>query len=151
MPVGLERLITMADTEREKKKKPFMADYVEHHRKKEEAAKKAKKDKKEREKSLRDADRKAELANEYLADRNTDMTFAEYEKSLRAADRKAAELDRYLADRDTDMTFAEYVASNKKKKKEGDFNKGGVVKLKKKPKVTKKTYSRGFRKPKYNG
>jgi len=135
MPVGLERLITMADTEREKKKKPFMADYVEHHRKKEEAAKKAKKDKKEREKSLRAADRKAELANKYLADRNTDMTFAEYEKSLRAADRKAAELDRYLADRD----------------KEGDFNKGGVVKRKKKPKVTKKTYSRGSRKANYNG
>ena len=59
----------------------------------------------------------------------------EREESLRAADRKAAELDRYLADRD----------------KEGDFNKGGVVKRKKKPKVTKKTYSRGSRKAKYNG
>ena len=35
--------------------------------------------------------------------------------------------------------------------KEGDFNKGGVVKRKKKPKVTKKTYSRGSRKAKYNG
>ena len=39
--------------------------------------------------------------------------------------------------------------------KEGDFNKGGVVKRKtkrkNKPKVTKKTYSRGSRKAKYNG
>jgi hypothetical protein len=35
--------------------------------------------------------------------------------------------------------------------KEGDFNKGGVVKRKKKPTVTKKTYSRGSRKAKYNG
>ena len=52
----------------------------------------------------------------------------------------------------SDMTFAEYVASNKKKKKkEGDFNKGGVVKRKKKPKVTKKTYSRGSRKANYSG
>jgi len=136
--VGLERLITMADTEREKKKKPFMADYVEHHRKKEEAAKKAKKakkDKKEREESLRAADRKAAELDRYLDLRDTGMTFAEYEKSLRAADRKAAELDRYLADRD----------------KEGGFNKGGVVKRKKKPIVAKKNYSRGSRKAKYNG
>ena len=99
----------MADTERKKKKKPFMADYVEHHRKKEEAAKKAKKEDKK--------DKK------------------EREESLRAADRKAAELDRYLADRD----------------KEGGFNKGGVVKRKKKPIVAKKNYSRGSRKAKYNG
>ena len=35
--------------------------------------------------------------------------------------------------------------------KEGDFNKGGVVKRKKKPKVTKKTYSRGSRKANYGG
>ena len=35
--------------------------------------------------------------------------------------------------------------------KEGDFNKGGVVKRKKKPTVTKKTYSRGSRKANYNG
>ncbi len=93
-----ERLITMADTEREKRKKVF-EDFMKPYKKED------KKDKKER------------------------------EKSLRAADRKAAELDRYLADRD----------------KEGDFNKGGVVKRKKKPKVTKKTYSRGSRKAKYNG
>ena len=135
MPVGLERLITMADTEREKRKKVF-EDFMKPYKKEDKKAKKEdKKDKKEREKSLRAADRKAAELDRYLALGDTGMTFAEYEKSLRAADRKAAELDRYLADRD----------------KEGDFNKGGVVKRKKKPKVTKKTYSRGSRKANYNG
>ena len=150
-----ERRNTMADTKRKKRKKPFMADYVEHHRKKEEAAKKAKKaekDKKEREEHLRAAERLA--AN---LDRLTDIS---RKKKFKPEDLTERELD-IGSDRDTkgrleranpnlsDKGVAELFYDISKGYT--DKKSGGVVKRKKKPTVAKKNYSRGSRKAKYNG
>ena len=145
----------MSDTERKKKKKPLLHDFVERLRKKEKAAKKAKKakkDKKEREKSLRAADRLAANMDRYM-----DIS---RKKKFKPEDLTERELD-IGSDRDTkgrleranpnlsDKGVAELFYDISKGYT--DKKSGGVVKRKKKPTVAKKNYSRGSRKPKYNG
>ena len=153
MPVGLERLITMADTEREKKKKPFMEDYVEYHRKKEEAAKKDKEEAAKKEdkktktktKAAPSKKKKKKFTAEDLTERELDINSDRDTKSI--AERFGSISD--LSDKGRSELL--YDMLTEKKPTNSERRRRGLPTLGTGKKSGGKVYSRGFRKPKYNG
>ena len=132
-PVGLERLITMADTEREKKKKVF-EDFMKPYKK--EDKKENKKDKKKKKKSKpEDLTKSREL--DIGSDRDV-KTIAERMES--AGDLSKEGLDQLI-----------YDMSTKKKLTNSERRRRGLPLLATGKKSGGKVYSRGFRKAKYNG
>ena len=146
MPVGLERRNTMADTERKKRKKPFMADYVERIRKKEEAAKKAKKEDK------KDKTKKKNFKVEDLTERELDIgsdrdtkTIAERWGSISdISDKGRSELLYDMTKRGLELTNAERRRRGLPQLGKDPVNYRGPGK-----KSGGKVYSRGSRKAKY--
>ena len=128
MPVGLERLNTMADTEREKRKKVF-EDFMKPYKKED------KKDKKKKKKS------KAEDLTERELDIGSDRDV----KTI--AERFGSISD--LSDKGRSELL--YDMSTKKKLTNSERRRRGLPTLGTGKKSGGKVYSRGSRKAKYNG
>jgi len=153
----------MADTEREKKKKPFMEDYVEYHRKKEKAAKKdkeeaAKKEDKKTKTKTKEAPskkKKKKFKPEDLTERELDIgsdretkTIAERMKNFPNLSEKGKSEVFY------DMAKRGLEVPNSVRSRRPDLpllGKDPFTYLGPGKKSGGKVYSRGFRKPKYNG